>query len=281
MAKKFQQPNLSFEPDYILYTDGGCAINPGGPGGYGSILIDNHTGEFQEFSAGYFASTNNRMEIMAVIAGMEHIENGARVHLYADSQYVLRTINGEYQKKKNLDLWKRLDDAMKGKEIEIVWVKGHNGNQYNERCDELATLAMSQPTLIDDLYNTSSESVAKKEENKRKDVEIPQNLLYYNGEQKEINRRCGEQISTLNAKAQTSFKDYVGLKTGGMDEWSRTKDMDKIVDQEILKILEQYFTSRYHIDSCLRWYCRGLRLDYAIRKVKTDLEVAENAMKYK
>ena len=78
-------------PDYIVYTDGGCAINPGGHGAYAAIIIHTDTGEIEEYTNGYKNTTNNRMEIMAVIEAFEHIKKGTSVELHADSKYVLKT----------------------------------------------------------------------------------------------------------------------------------------------------------------------------------------------
>ena len=101
-------------PDYIVYTDGGCAINPGGHGAYAAIIIHTDTGEIEEYTNGYKNTTNNRMEIMAVIEAFEHIKKGTSVELHADSKYVLKTIDGQFSRKKNLDLWERLDKACEG-----------------------------------------------------------------------------------------------------------------------------------------------------------------------
>ena len=106
--------NIQKQPKnhYIVYSDGGCSPNPGGPGGYGAVIIKG--GQIvKELSHGYFASTNNRMEIMGVIAAMEWLPKGSVIDcLYCDSQYVLKTISGEFKKKKNTDLWGRLDKAL-------------------------------------------------------------------------------------------------------------------------------------------------------------------------
>ena len=83
--------NKDFNPDYIIYTDGGCAFNPSGPGAYGVVIISTDTGKITELSQGYSSTTNNRMEIMAVIASLDFVKEGS-VSLYSDSQYVLNTI---------------------------------------------------------------------------------------------------------------------------------------------------------------------------------------------
>lgn len=130
-----------FNPNYIIYTDGGCAINPSGPGAYGAVIISTDTGEITELSQGYSSTTNNRMEIMAVIAALEFVKKGS-VSLHSDSQYVLNTISGKFRQKKNLDLWEKFNSLCKNFELDLHWVRGHNGNEYNERCDQMCTKAM-------------------------------------------------------------------------------------------------------------------------------------------
>lgn len=88
-------------PDYIVYTDGGCAINPGGHGAYAAIIIHTDTGEIEEYTNGYKNTTNNRMEIMAVIEAFEHIKKGTSVELHADSKYVLKTIDGQFSRRRS------------------------------------------------------------------------------------------------------------------------------------------------------------------------------------
>ncbi|NGF57940.1 ribonuclease HI [Parapedobacter sp. SGR-10] len=142
-----------------LYTDGASSGNPG-PGGYGTILRTIYQGsnpEFKgkliekEFSGGYRKTTNNRMELMAVIVGLEALKNSKqRVTVYSDSKYIIDAIDkkwvyGWMQKgfkgKKNKDLWLRLMQSYKLHDIRLVWVKGHAGHPLNERCDQLAVAA--------------------------------------------------------------------------------------------------------------------------------------------
>ena len=136
----------TIEPAYIIYTDGGCAYNPGGPGGCAAVLINTDTGEISEYSAGYKATTNNRMEIMAVILALKHIDHGP-VQLYSDSQYVVNTLCGAYSKFSNMDLWVELEWLRASIPVFPKWVRGHSGNFYNERCDELCTAAMQDTNI--------------------------------------------------------------------------------------------------------------------------------------
>ncbi|MCI8561585.1 MAG: ribonuclease HI [Dorea sp.] len=150
-----------------IYTDGAARGNPDGPGGYGTVLeyVDSK-GELhvKELSQGYKKTTNNRMELMAVIAGLEALNRPCEVLLYSDSKYVVDAFNqhwidswlkkgwkrGKNEPVKNVDLWKRLLAAKEKHEVQFIWVKGHDGHLQNERCDELATTAADGSDLIDD-----------------------------------------------------------------------------------------------------------------------------------
>ena len=152
-----------------IYTDGAARGNPDGPGGYGTILeyIDSkgqlHT---KEISQGYKKTTNNRMELMAVIAGLEALNRPCEVEVYSDSQYVVNAFNqhwidgwikkgwkrGKNEPVKNIDLWKRLLLAKEKHQVTFVWVKGHDGHPQNERCDVLATTAADGDDLLNDEF---------------------------------------------------------------------------------------------------------------------------------
>ena len=150
-----------------IYTDGAARGNPDGPGGYGTVIhyVD-PKGELhvREFSAGYKKTTNNRMELMAAIAGLEALTRPCNVNLISDSKYLVDAFNqhwiegwikkgwkrGKNEPVKNVDLWKRLLEAMKIHNVTFTWVKGHAGHEMNERCDELATTAADGNALIVD-----------------------------------------------------------------------------------------------------------------------------------
>ena len=153
-----------------IYTDGSARGNPDGPGGYGTILVyidSQGTEHKKELSAGYKKTTNNRMELLAAIVGLEALNRPCKVKLYSDSQYLVKAFNdhwidswikkgwkrGKNEPVKNVDLWKRLMKAKEQHEVEFIWVKGHAGHEQNERCDELATTAADQPMdmLLDDV----------------------------------------------------------------------------------------------------------------------------------
>ncbi len=150
-----------------IYTDGAARGNPDGPGGYGAVLTYlNREGKLfkKEISAGYQKTTNNRMELMAAIRGLQELTRPCQVELYSDSKYLVDAFNkdwiGSWVKKgwkksdgkqvKNIDLWKELLEAMEPHKVKFVWVKGHDGHEMNERCDELATSAADGENLLED-----------------------------------------------------------------------------------------------------------------------------------
>ena len=149
-----------------IYTDGCCHGNPG-KGGYGVILsYKKENGDIfeKEISGGYSKTTNNRMELLAAIVGLEALKRPCNVKLYSDSKYLVdafnqKWINGWVKNDwnrpktgpvKNVDLWKRLLNIKKQHNVEFIWVKGHNNNKNNERCDLLANNAADQVILLID-----------------------------------------------------------------------------------------------------------------------------------
>jgi ribonuclease HI len=151
-----------------MYTDGGCINNPG-PGGYGVVLI--YDSFRKELSGGFRKTTNNRMEILAAITGLEALKEPCKVTLYSDSQYVVYAIQKGWalrwqskgwmrnnkEKAINPDLWERLLKLCEVHNVEFVWIRGHAGRSENERCDELAKAAAQGPDLaVDAVYETAS-----------------------------------------------------------------------------------------------------------------------------
>jgi len=137
-----------------IFTDGASSGNPG-PGGYGVILRSGQ--HYKELSAGFRKTTNNRMELMAVIVGLETIKKpGQQVTIYSDSKYVIDSVEKKwvfgwvkkgFAGKKNKDLWMRFLAIYPQHHIRFVWVKGHAGHPENERCDRLAVMAAQQFNL--------------------------------------------------------------------------------------------------------------------------------------
>ena len=150
-----------------IYTDGSARGNPDGPGGYGVVLhFTDSSGKLHEktISEGFVKTTNNRMELLAAIMGLEALNRPCQVELYSDSKYLIDAFNqkwidnwvarnwnrGKSGPVKNVDLWKRLLKAKEPHQVQFVWVKGHAGHPENERCDQLATTAADGTDLMID-----------------------------------------------------------------------------------------------------------------------------------
>ena len=144
--------------DVIIYTDGACIRNPG-PGGYGVVRL--HGEDRKELSGGYSKTTNNRMEILAAIVGLETLKQRCQVTVYSDSKYIVDPIEKGWARKwreqgwrlttrgkaLNSDLWNRLLSLCDSHDVKFKWVRGHSGNTENERCDQLASEAAHAPDL--------------------------------------------------------------------------------------------------------------------------------------
>ena len=153
------------ENQLIIYTDGSSRGNPG-PGGYGAILKWGSVEK--ELSKGYRLTTNNRMELLAVIAALESLKREKlNIVVYTDSQYIVKSVQQGWLKnwiatdfkggKKNKDLWLRFFELFQLHNIKFVWVRGHADNAYNNRCDELATTAADGNKLdVDEGYEKGS-----------------------------------------------------------------------------------------------------------------------------
>ena len=152
-------------PTIYLYTDGAASGNPG-PGGWGAVL---KCGELRkELSGGYRLTTNNRMELLAVIMGLEAIKwQNATVEVWSDSSYVVKAVTEGwlpqwiatgFKKKKNADLWLRFQAVCSQHKVSFHWLKGHAGHPENERCDRLAVEAYGKPDLPEDEGYVQEES---------------------------------------------------------------------------------------------------------------------------
>jgi len=148
--------------EVTIYTDGAAKGNPG-KGGYGTVLISgNHE---KRLSQGYILTTNNRMELMAVIIGLEALNQKCNVIIYSDSKYVVDSVEKGwifgwekkgFKSKKNSDLWRRFLKTYRNHNVKFQWVKGHAGNKYNEMCDQLAVQAAESSNLLkDEGYDTN------------------------------------------------------------------------------------------------------------------------------
>ena len=150
-----------------LYTDGACSGNPG-RGGYGAIL--EYSGHEKVMSEGFVLTTNNRMELLAAIVGLEALKEPCKVALYSDSKYLVDAIKNGWvyswknkgwkksdgKKALNPDLWERILVQLRIHQVELIWLKGHAGHEYNERCDRLAVAAYNSDKLVhDEIYEST------------------------------------------------------------------------------------------------------------------------------
>ena len=137
-----------------LYTDGCCLINPNGPGGIGVAILENDN-YITHISKGYKSTTNNRMELRAIIEALKYLKENNKtseqIEVFTDSKMSVSCITGEWQKHSNLDLWQQYDElAQLFSNLSISWVKGHNGNKWNEYCGSIAGQAANDINLIED-----------------------------------------------------------------------------------------------------------------------------------
>jgi len=145
--------------DVHIYTDGAASGNPG-PGGYGIVMEWVGKPYVKEFSEGFKRTTNNRMELLAVIVALEKLKNpNTRVKVFTDSKYVENAVNkrwvftwekNQFKGKKNVDLWIRFLKIYRKHQVAMQWIKGHNNHPQNERCDRLAVAASKKESLLTD-----------------------------------------------------------------------------------------------------------------------------------
>lgn len=155
------------KPEVNIFTDGACRGNPG-PGGYGIVLEWIGKGYRKEFYEGFRRTTNNRMELLAVIVALEKLRNsGTNVMIFSDSKYVVDSVNKGwvfnwekkgYVGKKNDDLWRRFLKIYRQHHVGFTWIKGHNQHPENERCDQLAVMASQGKDLTVDSFFEANES---------------------------------------------------------------------------------------------------------------------------
>ena len=159
--------------EVVIYTDGGCEPNPGA-GGYGTVLLCEN--RRKEISGGFRLTTNNRMEIYAAIKGLEILKYPCRVMIYSDSQYLVNAMTKGWVKRwksrnwwrndkeqaLNIDLWEKLSALCEMHEVTFVWIRGHDGNRDNERCDKLSYAALQQKDLPpDEMYENPAPEPGK------------------------------------------------------------------------------------------------------------------------
>ena len=301
--KKHKTSPTHVKTNIVVYTDGGCAFNPGGPGGYGVVVINKDTGEFEECSEGYISTTNNRMEVMAVLRAIKQTKDIQEpITIVSDSQYAINCATGVWGRNKNQDLWKLYETETKDRLIYYQWTPGHSGNPYNERCDALATQAMQQSDLKEDSGYIESKAAGREyyQELERHDpishkggamavkIDIPESMIIEPvlssrkdyAEKYGVHTQCAAKIIDFYMAGNKSFKAYAAIKTGGCDSWSRktVSAMLEILPEGTLDEVEKYLQNDTSIKTCLRWTCRGLTLSDSIRKVLVDQEIQDNCI---
>ena len=274
----------------ILFTDGSCFPNPGGPGGWGCVIKKD--GQLvKELHGGEYPSTNNRMEMMAVISGLEYIlkemPEEKEVNVLSDSQYVVNTICCGWNRGKNRDLWKKIDSLIGQLKCGYTWVRGHNGLEENERCDELANIGRSECEVEE-----SNRSIINNKKFGAMDEKIdvpdrflttlwserPESINEY-VEKYEINKECASAIKKFYETENRNFKAYAALKTYGRDKYSSIKsDQMKEIASGLYEWVNEQFGQVAHTESVFRWIMRGLDVKDAIRKEFVSIEISKNAM---
>lgn len=242
-------------PKVELYSDGWANPNPG-PGGYGIILRCQWVQK--EFMQGYTLTTNNRMELTGVITGLSKLTKKSKVDIYTDSQYTINWIQKGWAKKwkennwmrtksekaVNSDLWEKLLNVVEKHEVTFHWVKGHNWHEQNERCDELATLAMGQANLIEDSGFDPSKKDLEKLNNQTK---IPENT---------------EKIIKVLGKWDPSLKVE--------KDWDPCKKcltpVEKRVPKHNKKTLQKKFYYKYYFT------CPNCKTNYMTNEAKDDVK---------
>ncbi|MBR1684423.1 MAG: ribonuclease HI [Clostridia bacterium] len=289
---------VTADTDYVVYTDGGCLVNPDGPGGIGVVVHDLRHDVTTEYSAAYACTTNNRMEIRAAIVGLTYIPKGANVLLYSDSQYLVCTAIGRFRETRNTDLWPLLHQAEAGKTVHYNWVRGHVGNRDNERCDELAGLAMrTLNRQVDEGYAEQKKLSAQEKQPKgpatsgtRKataqvpaHLDVPPDVTNVDAYAQKylVKQACAQDICRFYRNTGRGMDAYGRIHTDGVDSWSRKSEavLREVCGEETLRIARSHFRDDREYMTCLRWRCRGLTLSDAIRKVEVDREIARRAMR--
>ena len=295
-TKKTQRKNKNKAlpgSDLIIFTDGGCET-PGGKGAYGVVLYHQSSGDTEVFSKAFESTTNNRMELLAVIVALEKIRKPEPIVLYSDSKYVVNTAKDKFGRFANRDLWERFDEVSRNKNILFIWIQGHNGHRYNELCDQMCTKAMQNgPYAIDEGYvellrkkaslekaiveNHDLSSIARS-----KFEEIPEEFEVKPAEQtvKEysaeyaVHLSCAKQLLYFYQYDFHAAKHYAAIKTGGRDYWSgiRDKEMRLILGEERMNVLEVYLDEVNAIKAA-KWMCRGMTMSDAIKKTLIDAEL--------
>lgn len=271
--------------DLLIYTDGGCRPNPGGPGGIGVVMLDPNGKVVREISEGFPASadvTNNRMEITAVNRALQTVRDefpdAKKLLFRCDSTYVVGIASGAKSYSANADLWDVFQSLVRDfSELSFEHVPAHSGVEHNERCDELATQAQKAASgEAPEKPNAMNTVIEVPELFRTKFTEFdPDEFAEIRG----IHPECARMILSLLDVPKPSFKAFYSLRSCGKDSVSsmcREDMMNEIgtMGEEMVGILDGFFPDPANVDNCLRWYLRGLPLDYSIRHELVCIEAA-------
>jgi ribonuclease HI len=197
-------------PEITIYTDGAASPNPG-PGGYGVVMLSGS--HRKEMSQGYQMTTNNRMELLAVVVGLEALKSESNITVFSDSQYVVESFNSgsvhKWSDKRwrrsvhaavpNADIWRRLLVACARHKVTFEWVRGHSGNPENERCDKLAVTASKSEHLLEDVGYRPDKSVTTFAEPATK---LPRESHVRHKTAGEPCRKCGTPLVKKDTKSK-------------------------------------------------------------------------------
>ena len=279
--------------DFSIYAYGESDTETG-IGAYSYVILRHDTKGLTKFSQGYFNTTNNRMELMAVVNALIKIPDKARVNIYSNSVYVIKVLNGEWENKSNKPLWDTLGNETINKTVDFSLMKNYRNSEILEivsnLCkDELKRIKNENtgekdmefnPGQFNNISKTTSRAMSiriytdKNTDYKDRTVKITD---FY--EEIGVNKSCAEAIDKFRQKKKHTFTDYKNIKTYGNDRVSSMK-MSTFYEyyqdhKEVINIVKKYLRSIKQQEAALRWHYRGLSIEDSIRKVLVDTEINE------
>ena len=281
--------------EYTVFLYAKCIAPSGGPGAYGLVIISGKDGSVTERSQGYNCTTINRMELAGIIAAMEFVPKG-KVIIYSEAKYIAEVLSGKRKKKKNTDLWERLERTCKNKGFILRSLGECADKYYYKRCCEICEGSMYK---VDDMREDHEYISMKRQYQKDKtsmmmsggvafttEIILPEKYksesvhLMTADEYAQIYKttvKGAESIQKFKLFGIRDFQAYKKIVAGGQDSWSRKKEnelLDGIPDREQVKeLINKYILDEEDLAVCLRWYRRGLPLYDSIKKTLVDAEV--------
>lgn len=287
--------------DYTIYTYGESNSETS-IGAYGYLIIRHDTKGLSKFAQGFFNTTNNRMELLAVTQALYKLPDQTNVAVVTSSEYVSKIINGEWEEKSNKPIWADLYAETQKKNIEFTYMKYYKKDYKNEVYSRSSLMEMAHDLCIKEMERVKNENLGEKDmdfnpgqfnnisktssramqikifldksiDYKDRTVNI---IDFY--EEIGINKSCAEAISKFNKKKKHTFLDYKNIKTYGNDDVSdyRMEFFEKYYPKAVISIVKRYLRSLKAQEAALRWHYRGLRIEDSIRKVLVDIEINES-----